>query len=207
MDLFELISNTDEFLIRSIGSNLLLTYFILFAIIFAESGIILFPYLPGDGLLFSVGVVTATTALDIYIVIPILILAAILGFLFNYRMGKFFGVWVSRKDNPYLRRSFKKTEVFIANYGQNAVIISRFFPIVRTYLPFIAGAVHMDFGVFLRQTVLGGVLWVCFFVLTGFFTGEIPWVKANYGLIFLGLVVLTLIPLFLQLFKTLTKRS
>ncbi|GGD57991.1 VTT domain-containing protein [Muriicola marianensis] len=200
MELFELISNTDDFLIRQVESNLLLTYFILFSIIFSESGIIFCPFLPGDGLLFSVGVVAAVTPLNIYIVVPCLISAAILGYLFNYKMGTLFGRWAFKKENRFLRRSLERTDEFMLKYGSRAVIISRFFPVVRTYIPFFAGAVKMDYQLFTRQSIMGAVLWVCLFTFTGFITGEIPWVKENYGLIFLGLVLVTLLPLLYQLF-------
>lgn len=199
----ELISRTDDFLIDSIASNITLTYIILFAIIFSESGIIIFPFLPGDGLLFSIGVVATFTPLNLYIAIPLLILAAILGFLLNYKLGAIFGKWVIQKNIPFVKKSFHKTAVFMTNHGSSAVIFSRFFPIVRTYLPFIAGMVKMNFKDFYKKTILGAFLWVLLFVFTGYFTGEIPWVKENYGIIFLGLIVVSIVPLFVQLIKNL----
>ncbi|MDC6350285.1 VTT domain-containing protein [Zeaxanthinibacter sp. PT1] len=206
MDLIDLIGNTDEYLIEQVTANLVLTYLILFAIIFSESGIILCPFLPGDGLLFSIGVVATVSPLNIYIVIPLLSLAAILGYLFNYHLGRSFGRWILERDYKTIRRAYSKTEIFMKDHGQKAVIISRFFPIVRTYVPFVAGVVQMNYGVFRRQTFVGGVLWVSIFCLTGFFTGEIPWVKENYGLIFLGLVVLTMLPFLFQVLKMLRTR-
>ncbi len=206
MDLIDLISNTDEYLIEQVTANLILTYLILFAIIFSESGIILCPFLPGDGLLFSIGVVTAVTPLNIYIIIPLLSLAAILGYLFNYRLGSTFGRWILDRDIETIRKAYYKTDIFMRDHGGKAVIISRFFPIVRTYVPFVAGAVQMNYKLFRRQTVVGGVLWVSLFCLTGFFTGEIPWVKANYGLIFLGLIILTILPFLFKVFKIMRSR-
>lgn len=206
MELIELISNTDDFLVQLVETNLMLTYFILFVIIFSESGIILCPFLPGDGLLFSIGVIAAITPLSIYIVIPLLIFAAIVGYLFNYQMGRIFGEWIMQKDIAFVNKAYGKTNIFIAKNGSRAIVLSRFFPIVRTYLPFVAGAVNMNYSTFLRQTILGSFIWVCLFILSGFFLGEIPWVKENYGVIFLGLIILTLTPFIIQLLRTLFKK-
>ena len=195
MDLLELIMQTDEFLTRQVAANIILAYVLIFVIIFAESGIILCPFLPGDGFLFSVGVIAASTDLNFYIVVPICILAAILGYLINYYLGEAIGNRLLEKNYNWFRRFYEQTHRFMEIRGSNAVILSRFFPIVRTYFPFVAGMVGMEYKTFVRYTVVGAVLWVLIFTLTGFMVGEIPWVQQNYGLIFLGLVILTLIPL------------
>jgi len=195
MDLLELIMQTDEFLTRQVAANIILAYVLIFVIIFAESGIILCPFLPGDGFLFSVGVIAASTDLNFYIVVPICILAAILGYLINYYLGEAIGNRLLEKNYNWFRRFYEQTHRFMEIRGSNAVILSRFFPIVRTYFPFVAGMADMEYRKFVRYTVVGAVLWVLIFTLTGFMVGEIPWVQQNYGLIFLGLVILTLIPL------------
>lgn len=195
MDLLELIMQTDEFLTRQVAANIILAYVLIFVIIFAESGIILCPFLPGDGFLFSVGVIAASTDLNFYIVVPICIIAAILGYLINYYLGEAIGNRLLKKNYYWFRRFYQQTHRFMEIRGSNAVILSRFFPIVRTYFPFVAGMADMEYRKFVRYTVVGAVLWVLIFTLTGFMVGEIPWVQQNYGLIFLGLVILTLIPL------------
>lgn len=203
MNIIELIKNTDDYLLQMIEANLLTTYIILFVIIFLESGVILFPFLPGDGLLFSIGVVSAISPLNIFIIIPLLILASIFGFLFNYQMGFLFGTWLTNNNFTIINKYYEKTKVFISKNGSKAVVISRFFPIVRTYIPFVAGAVTMNYKVFVKKTVFGAVLWISFFTISGYTLGEIDWIKKNYGFIFLGLIILTLIPFFLQLSKSL----
>lgn len=203
--LLELISNTDDFLLQSIEANIVATYAILFLIIFLESGIILFPFLPGDGLLFSIGVVATITPLDIYIILPLLIISAIAGFIVNYKLGTVFGRWVLQQKYTPINVAYENTRSFMSKHGEKAVIISRFFPIVRTYLPFVAGVVQMKYSVFLKQTIIGAVIWVSLFVCTGYFLGEMPWVKRNYGLIFLGLIILTIIPLLVHILKGLIK--
>lgn len=195
MDLLELIMQTDEFLTRQVAANIILAYVLIFVIIFAESGIILCPFLPGDGFLFSVGVIAASTDLNFYIVVPICIIAAILGYLINYYLGEAIGNRLLKKNYNWFRRFYQRTHRFMEIRGSNAVILSRFFPIIRTYFPFVAGMADMEYKTFVRFTVVGAVLWVLIFTLTGFMVGEIPWVQQNYGLIFLGLVILTLIPL------------
>ncbi|MGK2861344.1 MAG: VTT domain-containing protein [Chitinophagaceae bacterium] len=195
MDLLELIMQTDEFLTRQVAANILLSYMLIFLIIFAESGIILCPFLPGDGFLFSVGVIAASTDLNFYIVVPLCILAAILGYLLNYLLGKFTGYRLLKLNYSWFSRFYQQTHIFMQIRGSNAVILSRFFPIIRTYFPFVAGMADMEYRTFVRYTIIGAVLWVVLFTLTGFLVGEIPWVQHNYGLIFLGLVILTIIPL------------
>ncbi len=203
--LIELISNTDDFLLQSIEANIVATYIILFLIIFLESGVILFPFLPGDGLLFSVGVVATITPLDIYIILPLLMISAIAGFIVNYKSGSVFGKWIIQKKYSSINIAYDNTRDFMSKHGKTAVVLSRFFPIIRTYLPFAAGIVHMKYDVFLKQTILGAVIWVSLFVCSGYFLGEVPWVKENYGLIFLGLIILTIIPLLVQMLKGLVK--
>jgi membrane-associated protein len=195
MDLLELIMQTDDFLTRQVAANIILAYVLIFVIIFAESGIILFPFLPGDGFLFSVGVIAASTDLNFYIVVPICILAAILGYLINYYVGKVIGNGLLKRNYYWFRRFYQQTHRFMQIRGSNAVILSRFFPIIRTYFPFVAGMADMEYKKFVIYTILGAVLWVLIFAFTGFMVGEIPWVQQNYGFIFLGLVILTLIPL------------
>jgi membrane-associated protein len=196
MDLTELLLHTDDYLIQQAEANLLITYLILFLIIFAESGSIFFPFLPGDGLLFSAGVVASATQLNVYFLLPLLILAAILGFIVNYKTGIWIGSRLINKKYPIFHRYYMPTKTFLDKHGKYSVIICRFFPIVRTYLPFVAGVVRMDYRYFVRYTVVGAFLWVSLFITVGFLLGEIPWVTENYGMIFLILILLTLLPLF-----------
>lgn len=206
MDLLELIMHTDDFLTQQVEANILVTYIIIFTIIYAESGIILFPFLPGDGFLFSLGVIAASTELNVYLVLPLCIIAAILGYITNYTLGKATGNHFIKKEYRWFRKFYQQTHTFLEVQGTRAVLLSRFFPIIRTYLPFVAGMAIMDYRHFIRYTIFGAVLWVLLFVLTGFLVGEIPWVQKNYGIIFLALVTITLIPLLYSLLQHLLKR-
>lgn len=207
MDIIELISHTDDYLKLLVESNLKITYLLLFLIIFAESGLIIFPFLPGDGLLFSVGVISAITPLNLYLIIPLLILAAILGYSTNYKLGVYFGEWLLNKNYSFVKKPYKKTSTFLKKNGKRALILSRFFPVVRTYIPFVAGVVRMNYPTFLLQNIVGGVSWITSLVLAGYFLGEIQWVKDHYGHIFLGLIIFTLLPLILELMRSFRKSS
>lgn len=207
MDLIELLLQTDEYLTRQVAANLVFAYLIIFLVIFAESGIILCPFLPGDGFLFSVGVIAASTGLNFYIVVPLCILAAILGFMVNYFFGRVTGAQLLKQQYSWFNRFYMQTHIFMQKRGNRAVILSRFFPIIRTYLPFVAGMARMDYRAFMKYTVVGAFLWVLLFTTAGFLAGEIPWVQEHYGLIFLALVILTLIPLVFSVVKRLVGRK
>ena len=203
MDLFALLTNTDDYLNALIAANLALAYLVIFLIVYCESAFITFPFLPGDGLLFSVGVVSAATPLNIALIIPLLILAAVLGNLTNYRLGLRFGKWVITRKNRLVQNHYESAREFIGKNGEKAVIIGRFFPIIRTYLPFVAGMVAMPYNSFFRLSVLGAIAWVLVFALGGNLLGEVPWVKENYGVIFLGLIIVSLLPFLFRMLSRL----
>ncbi|HBY53617.1 MAG TPA: hypothetical protein DEH15_14395 [Marinilabiliales bacterium] len=140
-----------------------------------------------------------------------LIAAAILGNHFNYRIGKQIGNGIEQSKNrlvqKYLVKSIITTRKFYQKHGKKSIIIGRFFPVIRTYIPFLAGTVKFDFPIFKTYTVIGSVIWVPFFTLIGYFLGDIPWIKDNFELIFLGLIVVTLIPFFYAALKTMFFRK
>lgn len=204
-ELFEIVLHTDDALMRIVAQNVVEAYVILFVVIFLETGTVFFPFLPGDGLLFSAGVITASTALNIVWLVPVLILAAVLGNLTNYFVGSFFGKNLEKSENrfvkKYLIKYIHRTRYFYDKYGGKSIVIGRFFPVIRTYIPFFAGLSGFKYHLFFIYTIVGSVLWVPFFTLTGYFIGENTWVKENYGLIFLGLIIVTLIPFFYNVIK------
>jgi len=199
-EIYELLFNTNQALYTIVSNNVMEAYLILFLIIFLETGLIVFPFLPGDGLLFSAGVIAASSDLNIILLVPILILAAILGNYFNYGIGKLIGDKIehsqSRFVKKYLLKSFLMTRKFYEKHGKKSIILGRFFPVIRTYIPFLAGTVKFDYPEFGRYTMIGSMIWVPFFTFTGFFLGGLPWIKDNFELIFLGLIIVTLIPFF-----------
>lgn len=209
-ELIELILHTDDALLAIVSENILNAYLLLFFIILLETGLIVFPFLPGDGLLFSAGVVAASTDLNVWILLIVLITAAILGNVINYSVGKLFGNKIKQSDNylikKYLIKHIQKTQEFYDKHGGNAIILGRFFPIIRTYIPFFAGLVKMKRNFFIKNTIIGALSWVSLFLLVGFFVGEIEWIKNNYGLIFICLILITLIPFLLLLIKKMTTK-
>ena len=187
------------------ADNVIKAYLVLFLIIFAETGFIFFPFLPGDGLLFSAGVIAASTAMSITLLVPILIIAAITGNITNYAVGRFFGKGLEQSRNRFVQNHLVKylvsTRFFYQKHGEKSIIIGRFFPVIRTYIPFFAGLSGFDFRNFSLSTIVGAILWVPLFSLTGYFLGGLPWVKENYLIIFLGLIIVTLIPFVYNLLK------
>ena len=171
-------------------------YAFLFAIIFAETGLVVFPFLPGDSILFVAGTVVATTDLNIHILVPLLIAAAILGDSVNYAIGRYIGPKIfDRPDSRWIKQShLRQTQAFYDKYGGVTIIIGRFVPIVRTFAPFLAGVAGMGYRRFLAYNVIGGIAWIASLVYAGYLFGNIPWVKANLTWIVIGIVVVSLIP-------------
>ena len=181
-----------------------LTYAILFLIIFVETGFIIMPLLPGDSLLFAVGLLASTTGkLDITFAIPLLILAALLGDNLNYFVGKNFSNFIkSREKILFLKREYiTQTEAFYEKNGGKAVIIARFMPIIRTIAPFVAGAGSMKYGKYITFCVIGAVLWVTSITLLGYFLGSNEWVKANFEKVVLGIVLVSVLPMIIGVIK------
>lgn len=204
-EIYDLLFNTNQALYAIVSQNVMEAYLVLFLIIFFETGLIVFPFLPGDGLLFSAGVIAASSDLNIMLLVPILIMAAIAGNYFNYGIGKMIGDKIENTKNrfaqKYLVKSIHHTRKFYEKHGKKSIIIGRFFPVIRTYIPFLAGTVKFDYPEFGRYTMIGSVIWVPFFTFTGYFLGGLPWIKDNFELIFLGLIIVTLIPFFITAAK------
>lgn len=204
-ELIELILHTDDALLALVAENVNKAYFVLFLIIMLETGLIFFPFLPGDGLIFSAGVIAATTDLEVTVLLPLLIIAAISGNLLNYYVGNSLGAGLRTSKSSIVQKLLAKylptAENYYQRHGSRAVILGRFFPIIRTYIPFVAGLVKMERQLFVKNTIIGAILWISLFLLAGFFLGEIHWVKNNYGLIFVFLIAITLIPFLWKLFR------
>ncbi|HEY8157883.1 MAG TPA: VTT domain-containing protein [Methylobacter sp.] len=179
----------------------MLTYAILVAIIFVETGLIVMPLLPGDSLLFAVGLLASSTGkLDIQIIIPLLIGAALLGDNVNHYVGKHFSRFVkSREKILFFKREYiTQTEEFYEKHGGKAVIMARFVPIIRTIAPFVAGAGSMKYSRYITFCIIGATLWVTSITLAGYFLGSNEWVKHNFEKIVLGIVFVSFMPMFWQ---------
>jgi membrane-associated protein len=202
--LLDLLKDPLTFLSDFIAANGSLTYALLFAIVFVETGLVIMPLLPGDSLLFSVGLLaSASGQLSLSTVIPLLITAALLGDQLNYFIGRNFSSWIkSREQVLFLKRShIEKTEEFYATYGSKMVILARFIPIVRTVAPFVAGAGRMSYPVYLLYGFLGACLWVFSITLAGYYLGDNEWVKSNFEKVVLGIVGVSVLPILIGVLK------
>ncbi len=202
--LLDLLKDPLTFLSEFIAANGSLTYALLFAIIFVETGLVVMPLLPGDSLLFSVGLLAAASGqLSLTTVIPLMIFAALLGDQLNYYIGRNFSELVkSREKILFLKREhIEKTEAFYAQYGSKMVILARFVPIVRTVAPFVAGAGRMSYPVYLIYGVLGACLWVISITLAGYFLGDNAWIKDNFEKVVLGIVGVSVLPIVIGVLK------
>ena len=202
--LLDLLKDPLQFLTEFISANGSLTYALLFLIVFVETGLVVMPLLPGDSLLFSVGLLaSASGQLDVYYVIPLLILAALSGDQVNYFLGKYFSSWIREREQIlFLKRSHvEQTETFYAKYGAKTVILARFIPIVRTVAPFVAGAGRMSYPVYLLYGFLGACLWVTSITMAGFYLGDNAFVKENFEKVVLGIVGVSVLPILIGLIK------
>ena len=167
-------------------------YGLLFLIIFVETGLVVMSFLPGDSLLFVVGAMAARGSLDLYVVMGLLLVAAIAGDQLNYTIGRHIGpkVFQWEKSRWFNRNAFDKAHTFYERYGGITIVLARFMPFARTFAPFVAGVAHMDRRVFTLFNVLGAVLWVVGVTLAGYWFGNLPWVKANLEFIIWGLILI-----------------
>lgn len=173
------------------------TYFILFAIIFAETGFVVTPFLPGDSLLFAAGALIAggNTGLDIYLMALILIVAAFAGNTVNYFLGSYLGMKVFKPQNKILKLDYYlQTQAFFTKHGGKAVIFSRFVPIIRTIAPFVAGVGKMPFLRYSLYNIIGGASWILIFLFAGKFFGDIPFFKTHFSYVSLAIILISVIP-------------
>jgi membrane-associated protein len=181
-----------------------LIYVFLFLIIFMETGIVVLPFLPGDSLLFAIGLLAGTTGgIEVHKIIPLLVVAALLGDNLNYFIGRKFGNFVqSREKVLFLKREhITKTEKYFRDNGPKTIILARFIPIIRTVAPFVAGTAEMKYKTYLTFCVIGAIFWVSSIILLGYKLGEFPIVKNNFSKAVLVIVFISFIPLVLKFFK------
>lgn len=206
----DLLKHVDTFIESFIKDHGPWVYLLLFAIIFVETGVVVMPFLPGDSLLFAVGMISARSPdLNLWLVMGLLIVAAILGDAVNYHLGKYFGPRLFRFETvegqkPTLfirmlnRKHLMRANEFYVRYGGKAVVLGRFVPIVRTFVPFVAGAGAMNYGKFVWFNVLGAVLWVGVCVGAGHLLGEVKWIKDNFEGVVIAIIVVSLLPIVVE---------
>lgn len=198
------ILHIDQHLLELFNQYGLLIYGILFLIIFCETGLVVTPFLPGDSLLFATGALVVGTNLDVNVMALVCISAAILGNIVNYTIGHFFGEQLFRNpDSKIFRRDYlKKAQDFYAVHGGKTIVMTRFVPIVRTFAPFAAGMSDMTYKRFLSYNVIGALLWVGLFLYAGYYFGNIPSVRKNFTLLILGILVLSVLPIFIEWWRS-----
>ena len=203
MEVFKFLIHFDESLATVINLFGPLTYIFLFFIIFAETGLVITPFLPGDSLLFAVGTLAGGNYLNIFIVYITLLLAAILGDTVNYWIGHHLGPRVFSKENSRIfnKEYLKRTDEFYKKHGGKTIILARFVPIIRTFAPFVAGIGKMHYGTFLFYNILGGFLWVTSLTFAGYFFGQIPIIKENFEFVVIGIVIISILPIFIEFIK------
>lgn len=180
-------------------------YFILFLIIFAETGLIIFPFLPGDSLLFALGALTAgeDAALQLPLLCTVLIVAAILGDAVNYAIGRYIGIKLfSNPNSKFFRREhLVRTQKFYEKHGGKTIILARFVPIIRTFAPFVAGMAEMSYPRFALYNISGALVWVLSITVAGHIFGNLPVIKQNFHLVVLGIIVVSFIPVAIEFWK------
>ena len=203
MEVFKFLLHFDESLATVINLFGPLTYVILFLVVFAETGLVVTPFLPGDSLLFAVGTLAGGNYLNIFIVYITLLLAAILGDTVNYWIGHHLGPRVFSKENSRIfnKEYLKRTDEFYNKHGGKTIILARFVPIIRTFAPFVAGIGKMHYGTFLFYNILGGFLWVTSLTFAGYFFGQIPIIKENFEFVVIGIVIISILPIFIEFIK------
>ncbi len=193
--LLDLFLHLDKHLQDVIAQYGTLTYLFLFLIIFFETGIVLAPFLPGDSLLFAAGALAIQGHLNILVLFVLFCIAAILGDTANYVLGAWIGTKVFSMNTRLLnKKHLEKTHAFYEKYGGQAVILGRFVPVIRTFVPFVAGVGAMTYARFLVFNIIGGIAWVALFLFAGYFFGAIPAVEHNFSLVILAVIVLSVLP-------------
>lgn len=200
MDLFaqflDIVLHLDKHLILLVENYGLWVYAILFLIIFGETGFVVLPFLPGDSLLFVAGAVAAIGGMNLGVLMLVLILAAVLGNTLNYTIGRFFGQKIEASGRvPFLNRdAVAATHLFYEKHGGKAVVLSRFMPLFRTFVPFVAGMARMSYSRFTLFNVTGAVIWVVSLCVAGYLFGNVEVIKKNLSLLVIGIVVVSLMP-------------
>lgn len=203
--LVDFVLHIDKHLVSIVNDYQYWTYLILFIIIFAETGLVVTPFLPGDSVLFAMGALIAKpeTDLNILLMTGLLIVAAILGDLVNYEIGKHFGLRVFKENSKIFKPTYlQKTQDFYAKYGGKTIIYARFVPIVRTFAPFVAGISKMTYSHFGRYNIIGGTIWVSLFLFAGYFFGQIEVIQKNFSIVILAIIFISLLPPIIEFVKS-----
>ena len=201
-NLFNLFLHLDEHLSVIIQTYGTWTYLLLFLIIFLETGVVITPFLPGDSLLFAAGTFAAMGSLNIYVLLILLSLAAILGDTVNYWIGHSIGPRAFNGEIRFLKKEhLDRTHAFYERHGGKTIILARFIPIIRTFAPFVAGVGAMTYGRFITYNVIGGIAWVVIFTLAGYFFGQVPFVQENFTYVVVAIILISVMPAVFEIIR------
>ncbi len=203
LQFIDIFIHLDKYLTTIIQNYGTWTYLILFAIIFCETGLVVLPFLPGDSLIFAAGALAALGALDIKWLIILMCLAAVAGDTVNYWIGYWVGPKIFQKENVKLlnKKHLMEAHAFYEKYGGITIILARFMPFVRTFAPFVAGIGTMSYWRFMSYNVVGGILWINIFGWLGYYFGNMPYIKKNFSLVILAIVIISVMPAVIEYFK------
>lgn len=200
--LIDFIIHIDVHLTELVAQTGPLVYIILFGVLFVETGVVVFPFLPGDSLLFAAGALSAIGAMNIYVLLISCIVAAFLGDTVNYWIGRYIGPKAFSIDRWFLKKAYlEKAKAFFDKHGVKSIVLARFVPIVRTFAPFIAGISEMKYTTFMLYNLIGGATWVTLFLLVGHFFGNIPIVKHNFEIVVFAIIGISVLPMIFEFVK------
>ncbi|MGV3509942.1 MAG: DedA family protein [Sphingobacteriaceae bacterium] len=208
--LIDFILHIDQHLVDIVSNYQTWTYLILFLIIFAETGLVVTPFLPGDSLLFAAGAIIAKpeSNLNVWLMWILLLVAAIIGDMVNYMIGDYVGPKAFSGKYKLLKKEYlDKTQKFYIKHGGKTIIYARFIPIIRTFAPFVAGVGTMSYSRFASYNVVGGFLWVTSFLFIGYFFGGLPVIKQNFTYVILGIIILSILPPFIEIIRERSKKN
>jgi membrane-associated protein len=193
----------DVYLKEIISTYGIWTYAILFIVIFIETGFVVMPFLPGDSLIFAAGTFAALGSLNIYLIAGLLMIAAVAGDTVNYWIGHTLGDKVNNSEIKWIRKDYlDKTHKFFEKHGGKTIFLARFVPIIRTFAPFVAGVGKMSYPYFISYNFFGGISWVALFIFTGYFFGNIPFIKDNFSIVILAIIAISLLPALVEVIKS-----
>ncbi len=193
--LLDLFLHLDKHLHELIVQYDTLTYVILFAVIFAETGLVFTPFLPGDSLLFAAGTFAAKGSFNVHLLFLLLTIASIIGDTVNYWVGHYLGPKVFSMNIRFLKKEYlERTHQFYEKHGGKTIIIARFIPIIRTFAPFVAGVGSMSYGKFIRYNIIGGIVWCAIFIYAGYFFGNFSFVKNNFSIVIVAIILISVLP-------------
>ena len=210
--LIDVVLHLDKYLVMVINYFGAFTYVILFVVIFCETGLVVTPFLPGDSLLFAAGALAALGDMNVLALFLVLAAAAILGDTVNYWIGHYIGAKMFNSNNRILKRLLKKeylerTQAFYDKHGGKTILLARFIPIIRTFAPFVAGIGRMRYGYFITYNVTGGLLWTSLFVFVGYFFGNLEFVKTNFSLVIIAIILISISPAIIEYLRSKNKTN